>query len=149
MDLTPQTTTLSTSTYTYNQPLQFGKEQSGPEHKPHDFAGTLVEGGSSVELLHDAKIKLLTGTFDVLMIELCCEVDSALSKATPSRAIALRVTKGNDLAKKETKSMLHALIRCAASMSVVIHVWGAYPVRQDASGEGSMMPGGSQQEIRC
>ena len=89
--------------------------------------GTLVEGGTSVELLHDAKVKLLTGTFDVLMIELCCEPDSALSKATPSRAIALRITKGSDLVRKETKSMLHALIRCASTMNVLIHVWVSIP----------------------
>ena len=86
-----------------------------------------MKGGDAAELLRDAMVKLASGEFDILLIELCCEPDSELAFAAPPRGLALRITKDADLTNKATKRTLHSIIRFAGKCDVKLHVWVSTP----------------------
>ena len=83
----------------------------------------LVERGTAKQLVHNTKLKLLSGNFDVLVIEMCCERESEIGCNVPVRALSLRITKDLDLTSKKTKAALHTIIDFAAQVHVPVHIW--------------------------
>ena len=84
-----------------------------------------VKEGSTAELLRDAKLRMASGEFTTLLIELCCERGSMLTACTPAGSLALRITEAEDLSSPSTKRAIHSIIRFAGLMSINVHVWTA------------------------
>ena len=74
-----------------------------------------------------ARRELLSGGFNLLFLELCCEPDSVLSAEAPEGVLALRVTLGEDLASKETRGAIHRIIRHGDRLGMRIVVWASTP----------------------
>ena len=65
--------------------------------------------------------------FNTLMIELCCDEQSALSQEAPKGAISIRVTKQVDLTNKKTLDIVHCILDYAAEKGLTIMVWVSIP----------------------
>ena len=83
--------------------------------------------GAIDEFKRHAKEKMLTGKYDRIFIEMCCEDDSELSKHVGQRTLAIRATKNLDCTNNMTIKALHSIIRTARHMSMSVHVWVAIP----------------------
>ena len=83
--------------------------------------------GAIEEFARHAMEKLLSGKYDRLLIESCCEGDSTLSAYGSRRSLAIRVTENLDCAKKSTARALHSMIRVAAHVNGSAHAWVSIP----------------------
>ena len=76
-----------------------------------------------MELLRDAKTKMLSGKFDLMIIEVQIGMRSKFGGRLPDRALLLRTNSSLDFAARETKKALHALVDFAAQMHISLHLW--------------------------
>ena len=81
-----------------------------------DFADILAEphegGGTANEMLHKSKVKMLSGHFDLIVLEVC-ERYSRLGGHVPTRALCIRISR-DLLPAYSTKQALHEIIDFAA-----------------------------------
>jgi hypothetical protein len=78
-----------------------------------------THAGTIEELERTTKEKLLSGKFDRLFLEVCCEESSTLCESVAARTLAVRVTQAIDVTDKRTIKALHTIIRTARFMSLV------------------------------
>ena len=71
--------------------------------------------------------KLMSGKFDRVVIEVCCEEDSVISMNVLGRSLAGRVTEALNLADSRTVTVLHAIMRVAEHMNIDVHFWISIP----------------------
>ena len=71
--------------------------------------------------------KLMSGKFDRVVFELCCEEDSVLSMNVVGRSLTGRVTEVLNLADSRTVTTLHAIVRVAEHMNIDVHFWISIP----------------------
>ena len=71
--------------------------------------------------------KLMSGKFDRVVIEVCCEEDSVISMNVVGRSLAGRVTEALNLADSRTVTVLHAIMRVAEHMNIDVHFWISIP----------------------
>ena len=83
--------------------------------------------GAIEQLEQLTKEKILSGKFERLLIELCCEESSELSENVVGRSLAIRVTQSHDMTSKRTIKALHKVIRTSQHMNLSIHVWVSIP----------------------
>ena len=99
----------------------------------HDAEGgkksgnTCTDTGSIADLAYLAKQRLFKGHYNKLFIELCCESDSVLSEKVCGRALAIRITKEDDMSHKNTAKALHGIIRTARHLGIEVHTWVSIP----------------------
>eukprot|EP00974_Lingulodinium_polyedra_P074834 7251335-Lingulodinium_polyedra.AAC.1 len=74
------------------------------------IAERLSQSGQRDSLLRTAQAKIMSGKFEVVFIEICCEQDSKLVEFVPRKALAIRVTEDDELCKKGTIRALRGII---------------------------------------
>ena len=69
----------------------------------------------------------MSGRFDRVVLELCCEEDSVLSMNVVGRSLTVRVTEALNLADSHTVRVLNAIVRVAEHMNIDVHIWISIP----------------------
>lgn len=110
-----------------------GSKLTGPIASPQDADGgkksgnTCNDTGSIADLAYLAKQKLFKGHYNKLFIELCCESGSVLSESVCGRALAIRITKEDDMSRKDMAKALHGIIRTARHLGIEVHACVSIP----------------------
>ena len=80
-----------------------------------------VQKGERQHFRRQMTEKLMSGKFDRVVVELCCEEDSVISMNVVGRSLAGRVTEALNLADSRTVTILHAIVRIADHMNIDVH----------------------------
>ena len=78
----------------------------------------LSQSGPQGDLLQTARQKIQSGQFKTVLLDICCEEDSKLSEQVPAQALAIRITKSEDLGQKTTLRAIHGIVRVCGQMGV-------------------------------
>ena len=57
------------------------------------------------------------------MVDISSEEDSKIAELMPQHALAVRVTEGDELCRKETIRALHGIVRACSQLGIPLHVW--------------------------
>ena len=86
-----------------------------------------VQKGERRHVRRQMTEKLMSGQFDRVVFELCCEEDSVLSMNVIGRSLTVRVTEALNLADSRTVRVLNAILRVAEHMNIDMHIWISIP----------------------
>ena len=86
-----------------------------------------VQKGERRHVRRQMTEKLMSGQFDRVVFELCCEEDSVLSMNVIGRSLTVRVTEALNLADSRTVRDLNAILRVAEHMNIDVHIWISIP----------------------
>jgi hypothetical protein len=77
--------------------------------------------------LSEAARRLRSGNFEGCLLEMCCDDDSELSRRVRPEWLAVRVTRKVNALAKNTKRMIHSLLRLCVTLCIHLHTWIAVP----------------------